>query len=183
LATRRGKDNTGVTDRVVNQLLTLIDGAETNLAGQVFIFAASSRPDLIDPALLRPGRIETHIYVGPPDTIEGRSIVLKAFLQAQEASIVELNTEPKEVRDQVIRQICEREPCFQFCTADFKSLVSSAFLASIHSALIKDDETKDKVLSINSRQLWQAFESTRPTISKEDLIFYEYLKNQYKQSF
>jgi len=88
LAPRRGKDNTGVTDRIVNQLLTFIDDVEgrgtqslldnddddtdsdddgnNNKAGlqqMVFIMAASSRPDLIDPALLRRGRIEQHVYL------------------------------------------------------------------------------------------------------------------------
>ena len=53
IAPRRGHDSTGVTDRVVNQLLTQMDGVE-GLEG-VYIIAATSRPDLIDPALLRPG--------------------------------------------------------------------------------------------------------------------------------
>ncbi|XP_076039978.1 peroxisomal ATPase PEX1-like isoform X2 [Oratosquilla oratoria] len=55
IAPRRGHDSTGVTDRVVNQLLTQMDGVE-GLTG-VFLLAATSRPDLIDPALLRPGGI------------------------------------------------------------------------------------------------------------------------------
>ena len=65
LAPRRGHDSTGVTDRVVNQLLTQLDGVEGGPAGaaaaadgRVFVVAASSRPDLIDPALLRPGRLD-----------------------------------------------------------------------------------------------------------------------------
>ena len=56
IAARRGLDSAaGVTDRVVNQLLTLIDGAEESLGGagsssMIFIMAATSRPDLVDPA-------------------------------------------------------------------------------------------------------------------------------------
>lgn len=53
IAPRRGHDSTGVTDRVVNQFLTQMDGVE-GLSG-VYVLAATSRPDLIDPALLRPG--------------------------------------------------------------------------------------------------------------------------------
>jgi peroxin-1 len=53
LAPRRGRDNGGVTDRVVNQLLTFLDGVEDTMrsggAGDVFVIAATSRPDLIDP--------------------------------------------------------------------------------------------------------------------------------------
>ena len=64
---RRGHDNTGVTDRVVNQLLTQLDGVEV-LEG-VYILAASSRPDMIDPALLRPGRIDMKICCEMPDEV------------------------------------------------------------------------------------------------------------------
>ncbi|KAM6449908.1 peroxisomal ATPase PEX1 isoform 2-T2 [Liasis olivaceus] len=71
LAPRRGHDNTGVTDRVVNQLLTQLDGVE-GLEG-VYILAATSRPDLIDPALLRPGRLDKCLYCPPPDQEIGSS--------------------------------------------------------------------------------------------------------------
>ncbi|KAJ5811258.1 peroxin-1 Pex1-Penicillium chrysogenum [Penicillium robsamsonii] len=61
IAPKRGHDSTGVTDRVVNQLLTQMDGAE-GLSG-VYVLAATSRPDLIDPALLRPGRLDKSRFV------------------------------------------------------------------------------------------------------------------------
>ena len=64
---RRGHDDTGVTDRVVNQFLTQLDGVEA-LSG-VYVLAASSRPDLIDPALLRPGRIDKKIECLIPDEV------------------------------------------------------------------------------------------------------------------
>lgn len=64
---RRGHDNTGVTDRVVNQMLTQLDGVEA-LQG-VYVLAASSRPDLIDPALLRPGRIDIKLFCNMPDEV------------------------------------------------------------------------------------------------------------------
>jgi SpoVK/Ycf46/Vps4 family AAA+-type ATPase len=68
IAPIRGHDNTGVTDRVVNQLLTQLDGVEA-LEG-VYVLAATSRPDLIDRALLRPGRLDKAIYVGIPTHAE-----------------------------------------------------------------------------------------------------------------
>lgn len=71
-------DNSVVTDRVVNQLLTLMDGAE-GLSG-VHILAATSRPDLIDSALLRPGRLDKLILCGMPNATE-RLEVLKHFLK------------------------------------------------------------------------------------------------------
>lgn len=61
----RGHDSTGVTDRVVNQMLTEMDGAQ-GLDG-VYVLAATSRPDLIDPALLRPGRLDKAVFCDMPD--------------------------------------------------------------------------------------------------------------------
>lgn len=60
-----GHDSTGVTDRVVNQMLTEMDGAQ-GLEG-VYVLAATSRPDLIDPALLRPGRLDKSLLCDMPD--------------------------------------------------------------------------------------------------------------------
>lgn len=65
IAPKRGTDNTGVTDRIVNQFLTQLDGAEERTG--VFVLAATTRPDLIDPALLRPGRFEKSVYCALPD--------------------------------------------------------------------------------------------------------------------
>lgn len=74
VAPKRGHDSTGVTDRVVNQLLTQMDGAEGLDAG-VYILAATSRPDLIDPALLRPGRIDKSVLCNIPNRDERLDIL------------------------------------------------------------------------------------------------------------
>ncbi|KAH6600138.1 hypothetical protein BASA50_002530 [Batrachochytrium salamandrivorans] len=76
VAPHRGHDNTGVTDRVVNQMLTQMDGVE-GLEG-VFILAATSRPDLIDSALLRPGRLDKAILCDMP-TLSDRLGIIKAI--------------------------------------------------------------------------------------------------------
>ena len=76
IAPKRGHDSTGVTDRVVNMLLTMMDGAE-GLSG-VYVLAATSRPDLIDPALLRPGRLDKSLICDMPDQ-EDRLDILKAI--------------------------------------------------------------------------------------------------------
>lgn len=75
LAPRRGHDSTGVTDRVVNQMLTLMDGLEER-AANIFIIAATSRPDLIDLALLRPGRFDQTIHCPMPDSSARMDILL-----------------------------------------------------------------------------------------------------------
>ena len=68
LAPRRGNDSTGVTDRVVNQLLTQLDGVEGRQG--IVVLAATSRPDLVDPALLRPGRLGKRLFCPLPDERE-----------------------------------------------------------------------------------------------------------------
>jgi len=67
LVPRRGAGyaDSGVTERVISQLLTEIDGIET--LQEVVILAATNRPDILDPAILRPGRIDRMIYVSEPD--------------------------------------------------------------------------------------------------------------------
>ena len=76
LAPRRGQTgDSGVGDRVVAALLTELDGAEP--LDDVVILGATNRPELIDPALLRPGRLERLVFVPPPDA-EARADILRA---------------------------------------------------------------------------------------------------------
>ncbi|MEV4627785.1 AAA family ATPase [Micromonospora sp. NPDC049523] len=76
LAPTRGQaTDGGTTDRVVAALLTELDGVET--LRNVIVVGATNRPDLVDPALLRPGRLERLVYVPPPDA-DGRADILRA---------------------------------------------------------------------------------------------------------
>jgi SpoVK/Ycf46/Vps4 family AAA+-type ATPase len=77
MATRRGSSSdTGshVTDRVLTQLLTEMDGVATRAALAVVVIAATNRPDLLDPALMRPGRFDRLVYVALPDEAARREI-------------------------------------------------------------------------------------------------------------
>jgi transitional endoplasmic reticulum ATPase len=77
LAPRRGQSfDSGVTDRVVASLLTELDGIEP--LRNVVVLGATNRPDLIDPALLRPGRLEKLVFVEPPDADARRDILRTA---------------------------------------------------------------------------------------------------------
>jgi len=77
LAPRRGQSfDSGVTDRVVAALLTELDGIEP--LRDVVVLSATNRPDLIDPALLRPGRLERLVFVEPPDADARRQILRTA---------------------------------------------------------------------------------------------------------
>uniref|UniRef100_A0A8C0BL32 Peroxisomal ATPase PEX1 n=1 Tax=Buteo japonicus TaxID=224669 RepID=A0A8C0BL32_9AVES len=119
IAPRRGHDNTGVTDRVVNQLLTQLDGVE-GLQG-VYVLAATSRPDLIDPALLRPGRLDKCLYCPPPDQ-NSRYEILNAL--SHSLSLAD------DVDFQDLAAKTER-----FTGADLKALLYNAQLEAIHTNL------------------------------------------------
>ncbi|XP_062983001.1 peroxisomal ATPase PEX1 [Elgaria multicarinata webbii] len=119
LAPRRGHDNTGVTDRVVNQLLTQLDGVE-GLEG-VYVLAATSRPDLIDPALLRPGRLDKCLYCPPPD-------------QASRFEILKALSHPLHLaHDADLQHLAAKTE--HFTGADLKALLYNAQLESVHANL------------------------------------------------
>lgn len=124
IAPKRGHDSTGVTDRVVNQLLTQMDGAE-GLSG-VYVLAATSRPDLIDPALLRPGRLDKSLLCDMP-AAEDRLDIIKALFQK-----VRLSHELTET-DDALEEIARRTEGFS--GADMQALVSNSQLEAIHDVL------------------------------------------------
>jgi len=71
-------DSTHVTESVMSQFLTELDGIEE--LKEVFVIGATNRPDLLDPALLRPGRLEKHLYIPPPDE-SARKAILTVYLK------------------------------------------------------------------------------------------------------
>jgi transitional endoplasmic reticulum ATPase len=90
LAPRRGQSfDSGVTDRVVASLLTELDGVEP--MRDVVVVGATNRPDLIDPALLRPGRLERLVFVEPPDAAARREILRTAGKSVPLADDVDLD--------------------------------------------------------------------------------------------
>ncbi|KAF1920068.1 P-loop containing nucleoside triphosphate hydrolase protein [Ampelomyces quisqualis] len=127
IAPKRGHDSTGVTDRVVNQLLTQMDGAE-GLSG-VYVLAATSRPDLIDPALLRPGRLDKSLLCDMPG-LEERIDILKAVTR-------KLNLAPSLLESdnsgENLREIARRTEGYS--GADLQAVVYNAQLEAIHDAL------------------------------------------------
>ncbi|XP_020219674.1 calmodulin-interacting protein 111 [Cajanus cajan] len=80
LAVTRGKESDGVSvsDRVMSQLLVELDGLHQRV--NVTVIAATNRPDKIDPALLRPGRFDRLLYVGPPNEVD-REEIFRIHLQ------------------------------------------------------------------------------------------------------
>ena len=83
-----GGDAGGASDRVLNQILTEMDGM--NAKKNVFIIGATNRPDQIDPALLRPGRLDQLIYIPLPDEVSRLSILKAALRKSPIADDVDL---------------------------------------------------------------------------------------------
>ena len=77
----------GGASRVVNQLLTEMDGIESRRG--VFLMAATNRPDIIDPAVLRPGRLDKILHVGFP-TAEDRVDILRALTKVNVLTVTYL---------------------------------------------------------------------------------------------
>lgn len=134
IAPKRGHDSTGVTDRVVNQLLTQMDGAE-GLSG-VYVLAATSRPDLIDPALLRPGRLDKSLICDLP-TYEDRIDILRALGQK-----LKLSPEVLDGPEGGLKEIAHRTDGYS--GADLQALVSNAQLEAIHDVLGDQDLSVSK---------------------------------------
>lgn len=118
IAPRRGHDSTGVTDRVVNQLLTEMDGAQ-GLEG-VYVLAATSRPDLIDPALLRPGRLDKSVLCDMPGA-EERAEILRTV-----AKKLEVGREVEGRWDEI------GERTEGWSGADLQALLYNAHLGVVH---------------------------------------------------
>lgn len=151
----QGSDSTSVHDRVLAQMLNELDGIEP--LKNVLFLAATNRPDIIDKALMRPGRIDRIIYVSPPD-FEARKRILQISLR--------------------------KTPHVNF---DFEELanitdgLSGAELTSLcrESCLLAMEEDIN-VEQVDGKFFMQALESIKPTISKKMLDHFESYAKSFK---
>ncbi|WP_035696626.1 AAA family ATPase [Glycomyces tenuis] len=147
---RGGGTDGGTADRVVAALLTELDGAEA--LRDVVVVGATNRPDMIDPALLRPGRLERLVYVPPPDA-SGRADILRANAKnVPFADDVDLD----EVADEL----------WLYSAADCAALVREAALTAMRESL--------EATVVTASHVEQAIERVRPSLDPKQL---EYLEN------
>lgn len=144
-------DGHEVTERVVSQLLTELDGMREN--PNLVVLAATNRKDQIDPALLRPGRLDTHVLVAEPDR------------EARE-KILEVHTRGKPLDDEIDTSELAGE-LEGYTGADLEALVRTASMKAIREVADKYDpeeanERADEVV-IEQRHLEAARESETPT--------------------
>jgi peroxin-6 len=132
VAPKRGNqgDSGGVMDRIVSQLLAELDGMSSGeeSGGGVFVIGATNRPDLLDAALLRPGRFDKMLYLGVSDTHEKQMTILEALTR-------KFNLHPSVS----LQRVAEALP-FTYTGADLYALCSDAMLKAITRQATAVDE-------------------------------------------
>ncbi len=173
IAPRRGTDVNRVTDRLINQLLTEMDGIQENSG--VVVIGATNRPDIIDPALLRPGRFDRLILVPAPDE--------KARLE-----IFKVHTRKVPLAEDVnLEELAKRTE--GYTGADIEAVVREAAMLAMRRALqegiikpgMKADEIRRKV-KVTMKDLEEALKKIGPSVSKETMEYYRKIQEQFKQS-
>ena len=132
---KRGKDTTGVGDRVVNQLLTFLDGVEVS-EGMVFVLAATSRLDMIDAALLRPGRLDLKIEVGLPGK-EEREDILRKTVRKNKMEVGN-GVLDKVAKSKLLEQRGEHGKVYN--GADISAIATTAYLKAVHEIIDEEKE-------------------------------------------
>ncbi|KFO25372.1 Nuclear valosin-containing protein-like [Fukomys damarensis] len=157
--------------RVVNQLLTEMDGLETRQ--QVFIMAATNRPDIIDPAILRPGRLDKTLFVGLPPSAD-RLAILK--------TITKNGTKPPLDEDVSLEAIAGDLRCDCYSGADLSALVREASLCALRQEMAREKCGNGKgELKISHAHFEEAFKKVKPSISVKDRKMYEALQQSLSQ--
>jgi transitional endoplasmic reticulum ATPase len=169
IAPTRGGDfgNSHVTERVISQLLTELDGLE--ILTNVIVIAATNRPDIIDPALLRPGRFDRLLYVPPPD-------------RDSRIQIIKIHTRKKPLTEDVtIEQLADHTD--GYTGADIASLSSAAVMLALREYVSKypNPNESDKHLQelrIHMHHFEEAMKKIRP-LSTQELKMYKTISEQF----
>ncbi len=149
IAPRRGTSmDSGVTERIVNQLLTSMDGIE--VLNGVVVIAATNRPDIIDPALLRAGRFDKIIYIPPPEE-EGRLKILEVHTKKMPLA-----------KDVDLHDIARKTE--GYVGADLENLCREAGMMAYRD---NPDATE-----VNQEAFIRAMKTIRPSIDKNVIKFY-----------
>jgi len=145
-----------VTERVISQILTELDGLES--LNSVIVIAATNRPDIIDPALLRPGRFDRLIEIGLPDEL-ARQDILK------------IHTAKKPLADDVkIEELAQRTE--KFSGADLAALVGEAVMLAIRECVLggkAKEEAQVCEYKLEAKHFEEALKNVRPTASEEEI--------------
>ncbi|WP_137285172.1 CDC48 family AAA ATPase [Halorussus salinisoli] len=170
IATERGSGGGGgsqVSERVVSQLLTELDGLEE--LEDVVVIATSNRPDLIDSALLRPGRLDRHVHVPVPDE------------EARKA-IFEVHTRDKPVADDVDLDWLAGET-EGYVGADIEAVTREASMAASREFIqsVDPEEIGDSVgnVRISKEHFEQALDEVTPSVTERTKERYEEIEEEF----
>ncbi|XP_011927926.1 PREDICTED: peroxisome biogenesis factor 6 isoform X3 [Cercocebus atys] len=170
LAPSRGRsgDSGGVMDRVVSQLLAELDGLHSTQ--DVFVIGATNRPDLLDPALLRPGRFDKLVFVGANEDRASQLRVLSAITR-------KFKLEPSVSLVNVL-DCCPP----QLTGADLYSLCSDAMTAALKRRvhdLEEGLEPGSSALMLTMEDLLQAAARLQPSVSEQELLRYKRIQHKF----
>src|SRR6056297_609397 len=169
IAGERGQrqGDSGVGERVVSQLLTELDGLEE--LEDVVVIATTNRPDLIDPALLRPGRLDRHIHVPVPDETARRKIF-------------EVHTATKPLADAIDLDWLAAETD-GYVGADIEAVTREASMQATREFINSvDPEEMDDTLGnvrISKEHFEQALEEVSPSVTAETRERYEEIEERF----
>ena len=177
--------DSGAGDRVMNQLLTEMDGMQSKKS--VFIIGATNRPDIIDTALMRPGRLDQLIFIPMPD-LPARLSILKACLRKSpvapdvDLSVVAQATDKYSGAD--LAEICQRAA--KYAIRERIELVIQRKVARekmLESGLTEDQlpAEEDPVPYITRKHFEYAMRESRRSVSDADLLKYESFSQKMKQ--
>ncbi|MFP3231290.1 MAG: AAA family ATPase, partial [Acidilobus sp.] len=149
--------DSGVTDRIVNQLLTEMDGLVP--LNNVAVLAATNRPDIVDPALMRPGRFDRIIYVPPPDKDSRKQIFQVHLRKVPLANDVDIDR---------LADLTEG-----YTGADIAAVVREAVFAKLREKLEPGP--------VEWRHFQQALKKVKPSLTREDVARYEQMGDRLKK--
>uniref|UniRef100_A0A671P456 Transitional endoplasmic reticulum ATPase n=1 Tax=Sinocyclocheilus anshuiensis TaxID=1608454 RepID=A0A671P456_9TELE len=172
-------DAGGAADRVINQILTEMDGM-TNKKN-VFIIGATNRPDIIDPAILRPGRLDQLIYIPLPD-MPSRSAILRANLRkspiAKDVDLAYLSRITEGFSGADLTEICQRA-----CKLAIREAIEAEIRAERQRQARKEtDDDYDPVPEIRKDHFEEAMRFARRSVSDNDIRKYEMFAQTLQQS-
>lgn len=176
-------DAGGAGDRVINQILTEMDGMGQKK--NVFIIGATNRPDIIDPAILRPGRLDQLIYIPLPDE-PSRLAILKACLRKSPlAKDVDLNFLASHTRGYSgadLTEICQRACKLAIRESIEKDLEKEKLRAERGGDSMDTEEDIDPVPEITRLHFEEAMRFARRSVSDNDIRKYEMFAQTLQQS-
>ncbi|CDF35452.1 transitional endoplasmic reticulum ATPase (valosin-containing protein), Cell division control protein 48 [Chondrus crispus] len=165
-------DAGGAGDRVINQILTEIDGV--GVKKNVFVIGATNRPDILDPAIMRPGRLDQLVYIPLPDE-ESRVQIFKAALKkspiAEDVSLTELAKALEGYSGADITEICQRACKFAIREAIAKE--QEAEKRRLENPEAMDEEEEDPVPYITRVHFEEAMQYARRSVTDADVRKYE----------